>query len=123
MVGSNSQIILGTIYNLTDIVVVSYFLFVLKSFPLVKHLPKIFSDIFFKKHEDFDNTADNDVALLFIDGEVEADGVTVDFVTLAESDAEDFVGNDCEIAGWGQTESKLPSIVCGSSYHSPSSNF
>ena len=41
------------------------------------------------------------MALLFVDGEVEADGVTVDFATLAETDAEDFVGNDCEIAGFG----------------------
>ena len=47
-----------------------------------------------------------DVALLFVDGEVEADGVTVDFGTLAETDAEDFVGSDCEIAGWGMDESK-----------------
>ena len=28
----------------------------------------------------------------------------MDFATLAETDAEDFVGNDCEIAGWGQTD-------------------
>ena len=43
------------------------------------------------------------MALLYVDGEVDADGTTVDFAALAETDAEDFVGNDCEIAGWGQT--------------------
>ena len=36
--------------------------------------------------------------------------MNVDFAALAETDAEDFVGNDCEIAGWGQTDGaiKLP---------------
>ena len=53
----------------------------------------------------------NDVALLYVDGEVEVDGVTVDFGTLAETDAEDFVGNDCEIAGWGETEGKTQTIA------------
>ena len=55
------------------------------------------------QHEDY-SFPSFDVALLYIDGEVDADGVTVDFATLAETDAEDFVGNDCEIAGWGQTD-------------------
>ena len=44
------------------------------------------------------------MALLFVDGEVDADGVSVDFAVLAGTDAEDFIGNDCEIAGWGYTE-------------------
>ena len=57
------------------------------------------------QHEDF-NFPDADVALLYVDGEVEADGVNVDFGVLAETDAEDFVGADCEIAGWGQTDGK-----------------
>ena len=57
------------------------------------------------QHENYD-APDFDVALLTIDGEVDADGVNVDFAVLAETDAEDFVGNDCEIAGWGQTESE-----------------
>ena len=46
------------------------------------------------------------MALLYVDGEVDADGVTVDFATLAETDVEDFVGSDCEIAGWGYDESR-----------------
>ena len=58
------------------------------------------------QHEDYVSYRDHDVALLYIDGEVEADGVTVDFATLAETDAKDFVGSDCEIAGWGYDESK-----------------
>ena len=48
----------------------------------------------------------NDVALLFVDGEIDSDGTTVDFVALAQTDAEDFVGNDCEMVGWGWTEGK-----------------
>ena len=55
------------------------------------------------QHEDY-NFPDADVALLYVDGEVDSDGTTVDFVTLAETDAEDFVGNECEIAGRGQTD-------------------
>ena len=55
------------------------------------------------QHEDY-SFPSFDVALLYIDGEVDADGTTVDFATLAETDAEDFVGNDCEIAAWGQTD-------------------
>ena len=35
----------------------------------------------------------------------------MDFATLAETDAEDFVGSDCEIAGWGLDESKLRNIM------------
>ena len=30
----------------------------------------------------------------------------MDFATLAETETEDFVGSDCEIAGWGADESK-----------------
>ena len=63
------------------------------------------------QHEDYTDFRDHDVALLFIDGEVEADGVNVDFAALAETDAEDFVGNDCEIAGWGMDESKLKLLL------------
>ena len=55
------------------------------------------------QHEDY-SFPSFDVALLYIDGEVDADGTTVDFATLAETDAEYSVGNDCEIAGWGQTD-------------------
>ena len=58
------------------------------------------------QHEDYVSYRDHDVALLYVDGEVDADGVTVDFATLAETDAEDFVGSDCKIAGWGYDESK-----------------
>ena len=54
------------------------------------------------QHEDFD-FPHNDIALLVIDGEIVPDGTTVDFVTLAETDAEDFVGNNCEMVGWGDT--------------------
>ena len=32
------------------------------------------------------------------------DGMYVDTIPLAPADAEDFVGAECEIAGWGQTE-------------------
>ena len=59
------------------------------------------------QHPDYVNHLENDVALLEVDDEVQADGVNVDFAALAETDAEDFVGNDCEIAGFGQDESKL----------------
>ena len=55
---------------------------------------------------DYVDFRDHDVALLYVDGEVDADGVTVDFATLAETETEDFVGSDCEIAGWGADESK-----------------
>ena len=67
---------------------------------------------FLLQHEDYVDFRDRDVALLYVDGEVEADGVTVDFATLAETDAEDFVGSDCEIAGWGQTESERFYFSC-----------
>ena len=42
--------------------------------------------------------------MLEVDGEVAIDGTFVDTITLAPADAEDFVGAECEIAGWGQTE-------------------
>ena len=48
----------------------------------------------------------NDIAILEVDGEVSIDGTFVDTIALAPADAEDFVGADCEIVGWGQTESK-----------------
>ena len=41
------------------------------------------------------------MAILEVDGPVEADGVNVAFASLAETDAEDFVGSSCEIADWG----------------------
>ena len=56
------------------------------------------------QHEDYRGSIFNsDVVLLFVDGEVVPDGITVDFGALAETDVEDFVGSDCEIAGWGRT--------------------
>ena len=42
--------------------------------------------------------------MLEVDGEVTIDGTFVDTITLAPADAEDFVGAECEIAGWGQTD-------------------
>ena len=42
--------------------------------------------------------------MLEVDGEVAIDGTFVDTIALAPADAEDFVGAECEIAGWGQTE-------------------
>ena len=44
------------------------------------------------------------MALLYVDGEVAVNGVTVEPIVMAERDAEDFVGAECQIAGWGQTE-------------------
>ena len=42
---------------------------------------------------------------------VDIDGTYVNTIPLAPADAEDFVGADCEIAGWGQTECKLTYIM------------
>ena len=50
----------------------------------------------------------NDIAVLEVDGEVAIDGTFVDTIALAPADAEDFVGAECEIAGWGQTEGNSP---------------
>ena len=48
--------------------------------------------------------------MLEVDGEVAIDGTFVDTISLAPADAEDFIGADCEIAGWGQTEGQcIPS--------------
>ena len=55
------------------------------------------------QHEEL-NFPDADVAVLYVDGEIVDEGDNIDFAVLAETDAEDFVGNDCEIAGWGQTD-------------------
>ena len=44
--------------------------------------------------------------MLEIDGEVAIDGTFVDTIPLAQADAEDFVGAEYEIAGWGWTEGK-----------------
>ena len=52
-----------------------------------------------------------DIAILFIDGDVEADGFNVSFATLAPSDSENFVGSFCEMAGWGLDESKYINII------------
>ena len=60
---------------------------------------------FYTYYEDY-NFPYRDVALLFVDGDIEPDGTTIDFVNLAQTDAEDFVGNDCEMVGWGWTEGK-----------------
>ena len=46
--------------------------------------------------------------MLEVDGEVAIDGTFVDTIALAPTDAEDFVGAECEIAGWGQTEGNSP---------------
>ena len=46
--------------------------------------------------------------MLEVDGEVAIDGTFVDTIALAPADAEDFVGAECEIAGWGQTEGNSP---------------
>ena len=137
MVGSNSLSNPSDVYQLSDIVIVSLkyidsFLFNFQNtqhfwetlfnrqkigkvtttkFTSFKIWQKISNLLIDPQHEDYVDHRDHDIAILFVDGEVEADGVTVDFATLAETDAEDFVGSDCEIAGWGLDESKLRNIM------------
>ena len=56
----------------------------------------------FLQHPDYGRY--NDIAILEVDGEVAIDGTFVDTIPLAQADAEDFVGAECEIAGWDWTE-------------------
>ena len=60
----------------------------------------------FLQHPDYDpdNGLYNDIAVIEVRGEIAIDGTFVDTIALAPADAEDFVGAECEIAGWGLTE-------------------
>ena len=71
----------------------------------MQSVPRIESHLILLQHPDYVFPS-FDIAILFIDGDVEADGFNVSFATLAPSDSENFVGSFCEMAGWGLDESK-----------------